>query len=215
MDTFKFKNLSKHKNIVHGISTRKFGSMKNEDGSINKKNLKNFLESLGLAKNSVSMGQIHSGNVEIVSTNTKTIFKNTDGLITNRKDIFLCVLTADCLPVLFYNPKNKIIGIAHCGRKGLQNKIIENIIDKFKSVFGSDPKNIIVGIGPGIEKKCYEVDGKLIDIIKIATESLLRTGIRQKNIEIIDICTKCNMREFYSYRGGNKYKRFASVICLK
>ncbi len=214
MDVLNFNNLSKFKNVVHGISTKKFGTMKNEDGSVNIKNLSAFLNSLGLENVPVLMKQVHGGNIEGVKDALKSPIENTDGLVTDQKSISLVVFTADCLPILFYDSKNKVIGIAHAGRKGLQVRIIKNIIEKFKGMYKSDPLDIIVGVGPGIEKTCYEVDGEFMDLRKIANDQLLTEGILEQNIENIDLCTKCNSDLFYSYRGRDKTERFAGIISL-
>lgn len=214
MKIFQFNNLLAYKNIKQGVSTREFGSMKNEDGSSKKEDLNVFLKELNISSSAITMGQVHGSNViEIKDINVSRV-ENTDGMITAAKNTPLTVLTADCLPIVFYDPKKQIIGIVHGGRKGLYAGIIENTIDKLKSEFNSDPKNIIVGIGPGIEKKCYEVDSEFIDIRKIAHNALVKIGIKEENIEDMDICTKCNMDKFYSYRGGDLNSRFASVISL-
>ena len=129
-----------------------------------------------------------------------------------------------------------MIGVTHAGYKGLVNHVLENTVERFISEFSSDPKDIIVGIGPSIEKACYEVskerveefesafpdftnmyealDGKFyLDLRSVARQCLLKEGILEGNIESMDICTKCNF-DFYSYRRGDKYERFVSVISL-
>ncbi len=214
MNIFQFKKFKSNRNIKHAISTKDFGSMKNEDGSVNRNNLNKFLKASNLPHNPVCMGQVHGGDVAVVENSNQFIVNNTDGLITNKKDVPLCVLTADCLPIILFDPKKQIAGIVHAGLKGLQNGIIKNMIKKFKDSFKSDPSDIIVGIGPGIEKKCYEVDGSLVDIKKIAIDSLQNLGIKPANIESIDTCTKCNDKDFYSYRNGDIYPRFATVVSL-
>ncbi|HUQ85003.1 MAG TPA: polyphenol oxidase family protein [Candidatus Limnocylindrales bacterium] len=214
MDIYKFKVFSHFKNISHAISTKKFGTIKNDDNLINRENLTKFLKHVKLPDSAICMNQIHSGNVEVVNNFDKLLIENTDGLVTAKKNISLCVVTADCLPILFFDPINQVIGVAHAGRKGLLKGIIKNTIEKFKKEFKSDSKNIFVGIGPGIEKKCYEVNGRLLDLRKIAQQMLLDEGIIQENIEDIDLCTKCNSELLYSYRRGDKYDRFATVISM-
>ncbi|HVF69218.1 MAG TPA: polyphenol oxidase family protein [Xanthomonadales bacterium] len=214
MQAYKFKSLTQQKDITHGISTREFGSVKKEDSSINMANLENFLTNLNLPPQGICMEQVHSTNVSEVENNDRFLIPNSDGLITNQKNIPLCVVTADCLPILFFDYEKKIIGVGHGGRKGLLAGIIKNVVEKFKKDYNSDPANIIVGIGPGIEKKCYEVDGQLMDLRKMAHEMLLEEGVRVENIEDLDMCTKCNKDLFYSYRGGDNLQRFVTVISL-
>ncbi len=214
MQIYHFKHLSDKENIVHGISTKDFGSMKNENGRVINDNLSMFLKNLNLPESAICMGQVHGSNVVEIKTDPKLLINNTDGLITDRKNIPLCVLTADCLPIVFVDTHKNVIGIAHCGRKGLIAGIIKKMISKFKKEFGSDPLHISVGVGPGIEKSCYEVNGVFLDIRKLANNLLIEEGIDKKNIENIDRCTKCSSEALYSYRGGDRFDRFATVISL-
>lgn len=215
MKILQFQSLLSENNIQHGISTRAYGSIKNQNGSINKVSLENFLNDLNLPfDKAVKMNQTHSGNIAIVGVDDGGLSDGVDGLITNKKNIPLYVLTADCLPILFYDTKKQIIGVAHAGSKGLIAGIIANTLNKFVNEFQSNPKDIIVGIGPGIEQKCYEVNGEYIDIRQIAIEQLINSGINKSDIESLDICTKCSGDEFYSYRNGDVYNRFATVISL-
>jgi copper oxidase (laccase) domain-containing protein len=135
-------------------------------------------------------------------------------LITDKKNVPLAVVTADCLPVLLFDPVKKVVGVLHAGRKGLLEGVISNTVQMFEKEFGSEPKDILVGIGPGIEKKCYEVEGEMVDIRHQAHFFLRAEGILKEHIEDLDFCTKCNMDRFYSYRGGDDTQRFASVISL-
>lgn len=214
MKIYTFKSFKTQEHVNHGISTKYFGSMKNEENSINRNNLNKFLTVLNLPLNAICMGQVHGGNVETIKNDKQLLIKNTDGLITDKKNIPLCIVVADCLPVLFFDKKRQIIGVAHAGRKGLMAGIIANTLNKFVEEFKSDTKDIIVGIGPGIEKHCYKVNGEYVDIRQIAINQLLRSGIDKSNIESLDVCTKCNKEELYSYRNGDIFNRFVAVISL-
>jgi polyphenol oxidase len=214
MTSLTFNSFSQISNIKHGISTKKFGTMKNENGEINRANLNRFLGALNMPKRGVCMQQVHGKNIKIVKNANDLYVDESDGLITQMKNVPLCVATADCLPILFYDKVNNVIGIGHGGRKGLFAGIITKMIEQFVNEYKSDPKNIIVGIGPGIEKECYVVDSEKIDIRKLANEDFKKSGIDKNNIENIDLCTKCNKDKFYSYRGGDKSERFMSAISL-
>lgn len=234
---FHFENFSGYSSIKHGISTTVLGSIKERDTlQVDRELLKKFARSIGSNDEVVYMQQIHSGNVTIITDIEPQSIPKTDGLVTNKKNITLAVMTADCLPILFYDSEKAVIGVAHAGYRGLLNHIIENTVSVFISRFNSDPKNIIVGIGPSIETKCYEVGKEVIekfektfptfknmfvtkdskfypDLRNIALQVLLSKGILKEHIEIMAICTKCN-EQFYSYRGGDGDKRFTSVISL-
>lgn len=234
---YKFKSIEKFDSIIDGISTNFFGSMKNSDGSLNFENIKKFTAQLGISDTVSHMSQVHSGNVSIITSDNKKSSPQVDGLITNKKHVPLAVLTADCLPILFYDPKNQVIGIAHAGYKGLLNHIIENVISLFESNFFSKPKDILVCIGPSIETKCYEVGKELterfentfpnykkiyskkegnfyLDLKSIAIQSLENAGVQLKHIENSKVCTKCD-HKYYSYRRGDTNNRFSSIICIR
>ena len=80
--------------------------------------------------------------------------------------------------------------------------------------FNSQPKNIKVSIGPSIQICCYEVDGKFLDLPKIIVAQLLDCGVKRENIEVSEICTKCNSN-YFSYHCNPKTGRFTGVIMLK
>ncbi len=236
-EKYQFHSFLTYKNIVHGISLKTLGSMKRQDDQqIDRKKLALFAKSLGINDKIICMRQIHSGTVSLIDDLDHLQISETDGLMSNKKHIPLAVLTADCLPILFFDPKNEAIGIAHAGYKGLLSHIIENMIHRFVSSFKSDPKDILVGVGPSIEMTCYEVGEELIDqfqktfpkfkntfvkkdgqfylgLREIAEQCFEKEGILKENIEVMDICTKCDIN-FYSYRSGDKDGRFVSIISL-
>lgn len=222
--------------IKHAVSTKAFGSMKKYDGDINFANLLKFAKSQKFSSMPIAMDQVHGTTVGLVENDRELVLPQTDGLVTRKKGLPLAIVTADCLPILFYDSKVSAIGVAHAGRKGLLGGIIPEIIAVFQSAFGSEAKDIIVGVGPLIERNCYEVDEHIIkemqkafpdfeeiftkkndryflDLRAIALQSLQKEGILERHIEISDVCTKCDER-FYSYRRGDKMGRFASVISL-
>lgn len=207
-----------------------------DDNQIDRAALLNFEKTLGIMDPVVIMKQIHGGNVALVENLKTNRIPDTDGMVTDKRYIPLAVLTADCLPILLYNPQKQAIGVAHAGYKGLLNHIIENTVDVFVTAFQSDPQDIIVGIGPCIETMCYEVGSEVIekfektfseftnmytekdkktylDLENIALQCLQKSGILKKHIEVMDICTKCD-EHFYSYREGDGDRRFASIISL-
>jgi YfiH family protein len=222
----------------HAFSTKANGSMKKEDGTLDFSNIEQFLKINNLSTNFVCMSQVHGGDVSLVTGGEKQV-ANVDGLITNTKNTSLVVVTADCLPILFYDPKKEAIAVAHAGSKGLLNQIIGNTVIALKQNFNIDPKDLSVVIGPGIERDCYEVGIDLLekfekqfhwfdssftkpskqnhaflDLRKTALHCLLKEGILKEQIQISDECTKCSVDSYYSYRRGDKNGRFVSVISL-
>lgn len=81
-----------------------------------------------------------------------------DGLVTNEKGVTLVAYMADCVPLFFADPVQGAVGVAHSGWRGTVNNMAGKMVERFQTEFGSDPKDLIVGIGPSICQACYEVD---------------------------------------------------------
>lgn len=189
-------------------------------------------------KNKVyTLNQIHSDKiVHIQKLSDKKQFA--DALITKQK-IFLGIYTADCLPILIYDAKDKTIAAVHAGWKGLLNGIIVNSLNYLKKI-GADNKNVFIAIGPHIRKCCFEIPTELVNnfftkykylnhkskiltkkasheffsLSDVALSQLKYLSIPSQNIEIINICTYCDSK-FYSYRRDhNKNGRMLSAIGL-
>jgi copper oxidase (laccase) domain-containing protein len=113
-----------------------------------------------------------------------------DGLITQEVNLSLMILTADCLPIIIFDPKPKTLGAIHAGRMGLAKGIL-----KMAAVqFGSPPQQWLVSIGPGIHRCCYESD-----LYAQAQEELQSLGVPSEHIEVSPLCTSCDPG-FFSYR---------------
>lgn len=184
------------------------------------------------------MKQIHSGWVIPVSKNAVT--QEADGMITEDKSIALGMVSADCLPVLFYDPKAKLIALTHAGWKGMVAGIItETVAVLCKS--GASTSDILVGIGPSIRSCCYTVESERtmafkkifskrtlmkgirknggiwsISLQAVVKEELQRCGIAEYNIEDLGICTACS-DEYFSFRRSSdkeNFDEFLSFIAL-
>ena len=184
----------------------------------------------------VHMQQIHSNIVKIVTEEDDFEHPPTcDALITDKQNIPLMVMVADCSPLLFFDPKQNVISVAHAGRAGAFQNIIQNVLNSFLNDFNSNIEDIVVSIGPSICQNCYEVNNEIyqeakkltldyaikkddekfyLDIRKILHRQLHVTGIKEKNIEISEICNCCHADTFYSYRKKHNTGRFAGIIML-
>jgi len=80
-----------------------------------------------------------------------------DGLITNTPGLLLAILTADCLPIILVDKKNRAVGAFHAGWRGTVKRIVEKGVGEMQRYFGSDPRNMIAAIGPGVQACCYQV----------------------------------------------------------
>jgi len=180
-------------------------------------------------KNLVFMNQVHGNRIEIITAKNRTKLMECDGMITNLKDTALCVMVADCMPLLFYDPLQKVIAVAHAGRNGVYLKIANKIVEKMISNFNSHVKNIKVFIGPSIKSCCYEVKndvtkgfenylhvkgGKIfLDIVQKCIYDLKDVDICGHNIDVSPICTCCD-KDFFSYRRSGVTGRFCGAIKL-
>lgn len=231
-----FKNFQKYKNIIHGVLERKEGSVNVFSDLENRNNVIRPLKKLGYRvkiDNLIFAEQIHSSNVYFCSPNISGYIKfQTDGLISKTPGQILVIKTADCLPILIYSPKQKMVGVVHAGREGIIKGIIEKAIKMF-----DDDRFLIVGIGPHIRNCCYYLRGKTkkyyqipklrkyiqkrdnklyFDLTQIVIDKLLKSGVKKENIEDCGICTFCQSERFYSARKMEKEKFpcFGSFIGL-
>jgi YfiH family protein len=218
----------KNKNLIQGVSDSSFESI----GLINNKKAINFLKSIYdkniKIKNLVRAEQIFSSDVHICNTeDSGKIIKGVDGLISNISYQILVTVSADCVPILFYDSQNKVVAALHGGRECLVRGIIKNTFKKMKINFGSKAKNILVGIGPHIrvchywlKEKTYQNLKKTIfkkyflkrnkiyfDLTKLTFDELLSLGIKKSNIEDCKICTFCQYKKYYSARKAEKYSK--------
>jgi len=198
----KARLLKKYPKIVAGFTTKLMGDMRKLGGS------RKLGEKLNFPfENFCLMRQIH-GNVVTTIGNPGTV-NGVDGILTQKRGLLCLTRVADCLPILFYEPKKNIIGVCHAGRVGTELEIVKGMVKKIVSL-GGEKENLLVTIGPHIHKCCYPVD-----LTKENKEQLLKSGVKLKNIEIFKECTCCG-KNFFSYRKeGKKFREFCGFIGMK
>ena len=168
---YKSKKLKKLKGINHGFFNRKGGKSKGIYQSLNcgpgsndkKINVKKNLQ---IVKNKLSkklkdiflLHQIHSNKFIYINKNQEIYKKKikADAIVTDQKKLPIGILTADCVPVLIYDNKSKMIAAIHAGWKGAFKGIINKVIS-FMIKKGCKRKNIHAAIGPCISQKNYNV----------------------------------------------------------
>jgi hypothetical protein len=171
-------------------------------------------------KKLVFMKQIHSDIVAIVDRNSPVM--ECDAMITNDKGVALCVVVADCIPVILKDNVKKVVAVAHAGRVGSYKDIIKKTIEKMKKEFTCKEDDIHINFGPSIKKCCYEVGSEVIDgyedftcikngKIYLDLIELNKHGL--KNLEIDPTCTSCDTN-YFSYRRDATKKRFCGVVSL-
>jgi len=229
-DYYQFEELKKFPYLVHGFSTKAFGDCRK------KENYQKFLEVVGVGVENLALAQqVHGNKIKIVKYQDRgEIIPGVDGLLTREWQVVLGIHSADCLPILFWEPQAKIVGAAHAGWRGVLARLPQKMIDQIIRM-GGLPENILVAIGPHVCGKCYSVDkqrierflaefGKIEGMIKnncldleIPTiNQLLHSGVKTNNIFSAKMCTFCNNEEFFSFRKNRKsnYGESLSIIGL-
>jgi YfiH family protein len=240
--------------VFHFFSTRNSGVSKGVFESLNfgthhgehenmKTNLSLLTDAFELnAEKFVIPKQTHSDVIGIVDESNYTdAFENTDALITNIPSIILAIKTADCVPILLFDPEKKVIGAVHSGWRGTAQNIVGKTIAEMNSVYGSNPSNILAAIGPCISQMNYEVGYEVIEIIKQVTTNqeglftynevanekafldlsmanfqfLMQAGLSENNIDISRMCTFQFKEDFFSARrDGNITGRMINCISI-
>lgn len=194
-----------------------------------KKNRKIFFDKLGISENQVSyQRQIHS--IKSNRVEQPAFYKDSDALYTNRKNNFLALSIADCIPVFLFEKKKKIVAAIHSGWKGTLNKITKVTTEKIIREFTADAGNVLAYIGPGISIEHFEVGREIADLFEDNVKlkkgekfyidlklhnylQLIGIGIPDENIEISDYCTYKEKELFHSYRRDkDKSGRMLGVI---
>jgi len=183
-----------------------------------------------------TISQVHSDRIVVIDrpdvTPEDIKAQEADGIITNVTGISIGILTADCVPVLLYDSKKKIIAAVHAGWKGTASKIAVKAVEIMVERFECRLLDITAAIGPAIGLCCYEVgeevvaavgyrdkaavrrDGKWrLDLPKANLLQLQEAGVTE--VDISDICTSCRTDLFFSHRGEKgKTGRQLSFISL-
>ena len=199
-----------------------------DDSATVTENRKAFWAEFGLTESQIAFQkQIHSDI--ITYTNKPGNVGESDALITDVPGLGIAVSTADCTPVLIYDPVKKIIAAVHSGWRGTQKRILEKTLKKLLSEFGSSVNDLFIFIAPSISQKNYEVGeevaalftskylkpngGKyLLDVKGVNYDILIENGIPENQIELNDLCTYEEKNLLHSYRRDGKQS--GRAMCL-
>ena len=230
--------------VAHGFSTRLGGVSEGIFSSLNlgfnrgdhpdhvRENYRRFCTAIGAdASHIVMTGQVHGTEIR---TATAALIKSDvcapteydcDGLITDQPGLVLTVFTADCIPVLLYDPVRRVIAGVHAGWRGTAQDIVGKAVRKMQQEYNCLPENILAAIGPGISRCCFEThsdvpdammdtlgalakshitdleNGKFrVDLKGINAALLMRAGVLPDHIEISTDCTACLHETYWSHR---------------
>lgn len=249
-DILQFKSFPKDK-LFNFSTTIKGGLSKNSYESLNLglnsgddlenvyENRRRLAEILNISnKNLYIPYQTHDDKICIVDENflelsdeekTKRL-KGIDAIITDRKNIGIGITTADCVPILIFDPTKNIFAAVHAGWKGTAARIAAKTVEKMHSHFNCKPQDLIAGIGPCISQSKFEVGEEVVDCFRQAdfpidiigyhnSESgklhidleltnrliLEEAGIIFSSIETANLCTYSNPDKFFSARRQTIY----------
>lgn len=245
--------------IAHGFSTRAGGVSQGMWASLNlgvsrgddpdhvRENYRRFLSAIGAREGKIAMtNQVHGG---VVRTITSADWKDdpyekvgyeADGLMTAIPGVTLVIFSADCIPILFYDPVRKVIAAAHAGWRGTAEGVAANAVARMKDVYGCRGEDILAAIGPGICPNCFEThedvpnammsamataalsyleikeNGKFaVDLKGLNAKRLELAGLDPANIAICGECTACRTDRFWSHRKmGTSRGSMAAAIQL-
>ena len=243
---------------VHCFSTRHGGVSSGDLSSLNlgihrgdlRENVLENYRILGEAvgfrpEQTVFTHQTHTNIVVRVGAKDRThglyseVTEERDGLITNEPGVALTIFSADCTPILLYDPVRKAVGAAHAGWRGTASGIAARAVEAMTREFGSDPAELRAAIGPCIGPCCFETHRDVPDAMRDAYGEaaepairsagadkyyvnlkmlnqlcLARAGVRQ--IDVCADCTACQPGRFWSHRRvGNARGSLAAIIMLR
>ncbi len=253
----RFSNLSRFTEILHFVTTRDGGVSTGNYCSLNLgsnsgDHPSNVLQNQNILCKTLHIEpdqlifpkQTHSETVKVIRQEfieageheRKIFLMETDAIITNLQGVCIGIKTADCVPILLFDPKNKVVAAIHAGWRGTLKGIVLKAVKSMISEFNSDPIEIIAGIGPSISPAVYEVgedvwvhfdkkylqpahDKKnnkcFLDLWKANHDQLTQAGIPEEQIELAELCTYSNPEKFFSARrDGPNTGRIATGIML-
>jgi len=249
IDSFSF---SPH--LVHAFSPRSFEREKGvyeelllgrlDDPRSSSHHRQLLLENLNIgSKELFFVKQVHGDRVFVLEDPQKSAgqveLEEADALITHLTEKPIAVLTADCVPVILYDPDKHVAGVIHAGRKGTQLNIVSKTISMLSRVYGSRPHDVVMALGPAIGGCCYEVEDSciapfrenypgwedfvsaksqnkfMLDLLKANVMDGTRAGISKENIHRSGECTSCNNDQWFSYRKEGTTGRIVSLAMLR
>jgi len=225
-----------------GVSPAPFNSL-NFGGDDDPANIRVNIERLSKAFNLPAAGvftvrQVHGSHVAVVEreSDLRGPRPDADAIVTSCKGLAIGVLTADCVPVLFYDEEAGVIAVAHAGWRGFVAGVLRETIKVMTREFGARAVNIDAAIGPHIGPCCYEVSEDLIesfresgratepyfrrnegirlDLGRAVTDELITCGLSGESISLPGPCTSCK-EGFYSYRRDGLTGRELSFIMMR
>lgn len=240
IEWLEFELLQPFPELVHGVFLRYGGVSEPPYDSLSlggcegnpeqiAENRRRVLQVLKLSE-LVSARECHGKQIVHVPAETSLLPEGFDGLITEKEDLALLITHADCQAAIFFDPVQRVIANIHCGWRGNVQNIYGETVAYFCHHFGSDPKDLLVCISPSLGPSRaefihyqqelpahfypFQVGPYLFDFWAISRMQLKNAGVRDAHIEIAEICTFLEERDFFSYRRDKKTGRHGTIIGL-
>ncbi len=239
--------------LFHAVITRQGGFSKEPYGSLNTggtvgddpddvlANHRKIYETFNYPFDSrFDVWQVHGNDVLCTEAPREmtTPHAKADGILTDNPAVTLFMRFADCVPILLYDPVRRVAGIAHAGWQGTYKQVARTAVEKMTACYGTQPKDILAGIGPSICQECYEVGVEPLQAFRSAfgeaqadkyfqeregryyldlwtpNQDVLRSAGVEK-IETCGICTAQHLEDWFSHRAEQgKTGRFAVLMAL-
>lgn len=189
--------------LRHAFSTRSSGPLEKLEAE-----MQTSFSAAGFLLDRAAQGeQPHGAEVACVEAPSRARVPLVDALVTRTRKLPLIIRVADCGPVYFYDPVRQVIAAAHSGRRGTEQNIVARTIEKMQAVYGTDPADLIIQLGPCIRPPHYEID--------FATE--IGRQARACGVRIyqdVGTCTACHLERYYSYRAekGQTGRMWAALM---
>lgn len=244
---------------VHGFSTRVGGVSQGDFDSLNlgvnrgddlehvKENYRRFCGAVGANMEKMAFShQVHKDAIRVVTSADmgKGLYRDrdydADALVTDIPGLPLVIFTADCIPVLLYDPVRRVVGAAHAGWRSTVLGIAGKTAQLMQSHYGCRPGDLLAAIGPGISKECFETREDVpnamleaigpgafpyleslpsgsfrVDLKGLNALSLERAGLAPEHVSVSGLCTACHPDLFWSHRlTGDQRGSLAALIQL-
>ncbi len=248
LELWQFPRWQQEPGLVHFVSDRHSGGAGSEftlslsstpDQEVVRSHRARVAKALGLATNRLYFpSQVHETKVVCVTSNTTSEdLLNTDALITNEPGIGIGVMSADCVPILLYDPHHRAVGAVHSGWRGTVALILTKTLVAMQAAFGTQGKDLLAAIGPSASQANYEVGSEVVqavdaafgehhqllirhtngkaqlDLWKANVWQLEQFGVLPENITLSNLCSISNNQYFFSARKGDS-GRYAAGLAL-
>lgn len=178
-----------------------------------------------------SLGQIHSNIVVSATDEDELRSRQGDAILTDKNGLWIGVRTADCVPLLIADRKQRVVAAVHAGWRGTVAEIAIRAVEQMKSIYGSCPEHLVAAVGPSIAQCCYETGREVSDLFQkwfpeaglltfvnlpeTNRRQLLTCGLPPNQIDVSGLCTTCSIEKFHSWRRDrDRSGRMVAAICV-